>query len=725
MPNFLSVDNQYAIGAVSENFPVMTKPGFAFYEIPTRETYGGLTRFDDYRDGGIISLTQLSRANKGIILSPVASADPFYPLDRMNPADFTITAGNWMEGYPPNIIQQAGVVSTGGSCLLCYDQTVYGGLSPCSVSYNGALVACPYIDLKIARNLMPPYGMALSAQLWQFSFGDGYRLEFSYAPDLYLYYNNAVIGHHYIQGNDSQIEFATSPLLEFRIQNFFGSLHIQGNHLHEMWKVPFVGMLPAAPYSYYSAGGIQAFNVTQAKYPTAGSVITDPIQLWQEYDDEALVAATFPPNELQPPGCSATLDVFDSPDTTTKRFQLDLTGDGFHTPTVQAMQWQFPPSYTVPPKRWFDFTEWVIDATVELSTEQTTLSRIGPVMRQATLQVRPEIVANGMTLWEWLGFNPAGDYAIQIKTGMAYDDDTFAQSPRVTGMLTVNAGAFPVGGVPTKTWTVHDRWERLAKTALLWAPSVAGLTVDQAISTIAQWAGVAPSQIIADSIPYTLTEPAGDPTKLFGDWTQPTWYPHNGTNAAEFIKQIAERYGVLVAFDGAGMLEIKAGINTTSVLTFSRDAGTLPYAAVENVEEQEDRQSCINTVIVQGRDQYGRPIFAVMYDTDSLSTPGTPLYVGYPVPEIIVDENLTTQAAVNYACAQHYWARKAGYPRRSFPSHTNSGWLVLPNQIITLINSAAGHGGTEVVRITHVSEHYPGHLRSYTVTLAGEVLVTD
>ena len=42
-----------------------------------------------------------------------------------------------------------------------------------------------------------------------------------------------------------------------------------------------------------------------------------------------------------------------------------------------------------------------------------------------------------------------------------------------------------------------------------------------------------------------------------------------------------------------------------------------------------------------------------------------------------------------------------------------------------MINTAAGHGGPELVRVTHVSEHYPGHLHGYTVALTGEVLVTD
>ena len=681
MPNFVSVDNQYAIGPINENFPVMTQPGAAFYEIPGKETCGGLTRFDDYRDGGSIVQTQLSQANKGIILSPAASSDPCYPLDRMNPADFTC-AGSWAESWPPSIIQQAGIAAAGGSCLLCDTQTLNGNnMAPAQATFNGNLVECPYFALKIARNLTPPNGMALTAQLWQFAFGNGYLLQWSYAPDLYLFYHGQVIGHHYIQGNDSQLEFATAPLLEFRLQNFFGNLIIQGNHLREVWTVPSVGIIPSAPYSYYSAGGIQAFNVTQAKYPTSGYVVTDPIQLWQNYPDSALIPATFPPNNLQPPGCSAAMSVYDDPSATEKRFRIDLRGDGYHTPVVQAFQWQFNPSYSVPPTAYLDFTEWVIDATVELSTEPTTLSRFGPVMRSATLQVRPQIVANGQTLWEWLGYNPSGDYAVQLKTGMAYDDGTFAQSVRVTGMLTINAGTFPVDGVPAKIWTVHDRWERLAKTTLLWAPSVAGLTADVAIGTIAQWAGVAPSQIdvIALTPGYTfptLTEPAGDPTKLYGDWTQPTWYPHNGTNAAEFIKQIAERYGLLVAFNGAGRLEICSGLDTTIQLTFSRDPGTLPFAAVENVEEHEDRQNCVNTVIVQGRDQYGRPIFACSYDPISLGTPGTPLYVGFPVPEIIIDDNLTTQAAVNYACAQHFDARKAGYPTRTFPSHTNSGWLI-------------------------------------------------
>ena len=735
MPNFKSVDNQYAIGAVSENFPVMTTPGCAFYEIPHTETYDGLTRFDDYRDGGELNNVNLSHLLKGVVLGTTGLSE-FFPFSRMNPEDFVINTGNWIEAYPPDVVMQASPDINGSSCLFLYDQTLNeSNISPGEVTYKGTLVAAPTIQICIDRCLTPPYGMTKESRQWEFSFGNGFMLQFGIGPDVYLYYNDAIIGHHYINGDESQTKWANATLLRFRISNPYGDIVIECDNF-DTWTVKYVGVIPSAPYSMYTAGGLMAFNLTQASYELMGWFITDPIQLWQNYNDEDLIPATFPPNNLQPPDtifggtCTVSMEVYDSPTTTTKRFQVTLRGDGFHTPTVQAFQWQFPPQYAIPSENWLDFTEWVIDATIESSTESTTLSRIGPVMRQATLQVRPDMIVNGKTLWEWLGISPTGDYAIRIKTGMVYDDETFSQSSRITGSLTTNSGNFPVGGVPTKTWSIHDRWERFSRTALLWSPCVAGLTADQAISTIAQWAGVAPSQIdvIIQYPGYTfpiLTEPAGDPTKLYGDWTQPTWYPKNGTNAAEFIKQIAERFGLIVAFNGEGRLEICSGLNTTYMLAFSRDPGAAMFAAVENVEEQEDRQSCINTVVVQGKDQYGRPIFSCMYDIDSLAVPGTPLYVGYPVVELIADDNLNTQAAINFACAQHYWARKAGFPTRKFPSHTNSGWLISPNQLVTLENTLANHEAAEVIRITHTAEHYPGHLHSYTIELTGEVLVID
>ncbi len=163
------------------------------------------------------------------------------------------------------------------------------------------------------------------------------------------------------------------------------------------------------------------------------------------------------------------------------------------------------------------------------------------------------------------------------------------------------------------------------------------------------------------------------------------------------------------------------GINLTPVFTYARDPGAMPFGAVENVQEVEDRQECVNTVLVQGRDQYGKPLYAVMQDSASVNIPGAALYVGYPVYEVIIDENLTTQAAVNYACYQHFMNRKAGYPKRTIPSHTNNAWLVIPNQVVQLINSLGN--GTENVRVTKVSEVYPGHQRSYLVTLTGEVML--
>ena len=164
----------------------------------------------------------------------------------------------------------------------------------------------------------------------------------------------------------------------------------------------------------------------------------------------------------------------------------------------------------------------------------------------------------------------------------------------------------------------------------------------------------------------TLTEPAGDPTKLYGDYTQPTWYPRNGTKADEFIKRIAEHYGAFCAFDGSGILQIAGAVSTlTPTPVYSRDGGAVASAAVEDFTTSEDRQDCVNTVVVQGRDQYGKPLFAMMQDNDSVNTPGSALYVGYPVYQYIIDESLNTPAAVNYACYQHFINRKAGYPRRT------------------------------------------------------------
>ncbi len=307
MPNFISCDNQYSIGAIAKNFPVTTMPGFAFYEVPSLATYDGRTRMDDYRDGGIISNCQLSTIVKGIILN-----ESFTPFSRMNIGDFTINAGVWYEAYPPSIIPAVNIGSLNSSALFCYDQTLNGdGLSPAEVTYNGQLVACPTIGLQIVRNIMPPYGMTPQQRLWQFSFGNGYMLSFGCGPDLYLYYNGVVIGHHYISTDAAQTDFATATYLTFIIRNLMGNLVVEGNKLDATWTVQQVGMIPAGPYSMYSAGGQFAFNVTQANYPTAGYVVTDQIQHWQIYADSWLdnnLSGTFPPNVAAAAGMPGAIE---------------------------------------------------------------------------------------------------------------------------------------------------------------------------------------------------------------------------------------------------------------------------------------------------------------------------------------------------------------------------------------------------------------------------------
>ena len=201
----------------------------------------------------------------------------------------------------------------------------------------------------------------------------------------------------------------------------------------------------------------------------------------------------------QAPGCAVTVSVYDSALTNpalpanTKRYCLTLTGDGQHTPICQAFQYLFFPEYATFDTNWPLFTEWVKQANISLAAESTTLSRLGPVVRQATIDVIPDVPVNGQTLWEWLGLSsgaPIGDYAVRVKVGVVYDDGSIEQVDRITGQLTVNAGGFPVGGLISKQFTVHDRWQRLHDTDLIWAPCVAGMTVANAISILRSGRGL-------------------------------------------------------------------------------------------------------------------------------------------------------------------------------------------------------------------------------------------
>lgn len=753
MPNFVSCDNEYMIGPITENFPVMTQAGFAVYEIPDTPTYDDRHRYDDYWDQHVTDgNVQFSPAVKGITLTPSNGSTMQPLLDRMNPALFTFfTNYGFVEAYPPAIIASAvdytanaNYLGAGGSCLL---HTLNGldsnGQCISSLQANFNLPAVPYFKLQIVRNMMPPQGMAWEARQWQFTFGDRYTLQFG-GPDVYVYYQGQQIYRHHIADSAAETKFITSTVLRWTVENRLGNIYIACDQLEREIVVPNVGDLPAAPYGIYANAGQYAFNVTQYQFPTSGYIVTDPIQHWDSYLAADAVLAAFPPN--QPVGCAVNISVYDENNSSssvqtadaalintalpqnTKRYKITLSGDGYHTPICQAFQYCYYPTYApMPLTQWLEFTEWVKQGTITLSTQSTTLSRLGPVLRQATLEVLPDIVVNGQTLWQFLGLStagPLGDYAVRVKVGVVYDDGSINQIERICGQLTINAGAFPVDGVATKQFTVQDRWQRLHDTDLIWAPSVAGMSPALAISTLAQWAGIASGMInISGSLPaMVLTEPAGDPTRLYGDYTQPTWYPRNGTKADEFIKRIAEHYGLIVAFDGSGTLQITGSVSTlTPTPVYSRDGGAVLSAAVENFATHEDRQDCVNTVVVQGRDQYGKAIFAVMQDNDSVNTPGSALYVGYPVFQYIIDESLTTPAAVNYACYQHFVNRKAGYPTRTVVSHTNDGWQRIPNELVFFENALGN--GEESIRLTQVTTEYPGHQQSYRVTLTGEVVI--
>ena len=270
------------IGPIAENFPVMTRPGFAVYEIPATETYDDRRRYDDYWDQHISDgNVQFSPAVKGILLTPLNGTPGVPLLDRMNPAWFTVSAGHFMEAYPPAIICSAvdysgtNVMAETPSCLYMPWQTLDSqGRCVSQVTANFNLPAVPYFKFLLVRNLMPPQGMVWEALQWQLSFGGGYTLQFG-GPDVYVLSNGAQIYRHHIADYEAEVKFITATVLKWTIENRMGNLYINCDQLDKDIVVQNVGNLPAAPYGMWANSGQYAFNVTQYTFPSSGYIVTD------------------------------------------------------------------------------------------------------------------------------------------------------------------------------------------------------------------------------------------------------------------------------------------------------------------------------------------------------------------------------------------------------------------------------------------------------------------
>jgi len=679
MPTFKRTNCQYYLGDVNTNYGVLARPGFAVYEVP-EQRFGAYTLED----------VECSPLVHGVTLAATA-------LQPATLAQFSVN--------PPDALQ----IWTPPNQPVAHAFAYRAEAVPVEISSVGALPGEPSFTFSFTRAPQPPAGMPPAEQVWRLTFAD-FTLEWGRTGFPRLYRNDVLLEERLLPESALRA-FNSAAALAITVQNLFGDLFICCALWPEPWVVRGVGAVPSAPYGMQCSGGQFSFNLSPFTFATSGAFVTDWIEHGVAYPDTDLLVDVFPPDQPAGTGVAVTVAEYCG---TAKRYRVTLTGDGAHTPVVQAFQYRYHPQVAIGDRYWREITQWVTGATVTCAADPGAACRVGPTLRHAELSLVPQQRVNGKTLWEWVG-GLHGAYAFRMQVGAVYVDEhgmEFTdQLDRLHGIVQIADDVQAIAAVDRLTLAVPDRWEQLSQTALLFAPSVAGMRVDAAIALIAQWAGISPTQIDAAPVPYWLCEPAGD-------YTRPTWFPPNGTRAGDFIRKIAERYGAVVEFDGAGVLVVRPGLSTDSVATYTLDEGGDPIISLERVEEREDRAACVNTVIVEGRGANGLALFAMQADAESLTLPGSLRYVGYPVIEYITDPDLTTQEAVNIACAQHFANRRAALPQRLLQSCTSELWKRVPNEVVTLINHRGS--GVERVRLLLVRTQY--RPLTYTTTARGEVL---
>jgi hypothetical protein len=684
MTQILRTANQYYVGDIGRNFGMFTRQPFARTEI-LADTIGTRTRFDDFVDRGAVSDVVFASGLKGAIL-----AYDLYPV-AMSLGSWTINSGSWAEVVPPDA-KVAGL-----TYLHSYDSTA--NLE--SSITGGNLPVSPCFMFLFSRQPMTPIGMSAADQNWALEFGAGYRMEWGRGTVPTLYRGEAVVSTQHLDEGDWQT-YATAPTMAFQVRNLLGNLYITSSAWRGTWIVKGVGEIPAGNATITGNGGEFWFNLSPLVFETSGYFETDWIEHFRTFPDAALVATAYPEEGT---GADVTIEVIETRGTA-KRYRVTLTGDGAHTPVVQAFQYRYDPTFASISALWKEITPWV-----DMDSPPTETLPDDITARTLTLNLIPGKRVNGQTLYDFVG-PLTGTVAARYRTGVVYADVGPDVIERGQGFIEISKRTEPIDDTARLELQQVDRWDRLAKTALLWAPCCAGLRVDEAISLIAQWAGIPSSDIIAETIPYYLESPEDD-------FSRPPWLPTNGTKAAEFIRQIADAYGVRVYFDGSGKLRIRRWGIGTAVATYSYDAGADEIEALVSVDTSGDRSQACNMIVIEGQDGDGRAIYGSMFDHASLTDDESPRYLGFPVVQYERKPDLSTQAAVNAATREMFEKRTAGDPGRQLVSESADLWRRWPGEAIDLERADDGDGQPVKVRITNLSTEL-GQYRN-RCTVSGEV----
>jgi hypothetical protein len=680
MTDIVRTANEFYIGDLLTNYAYQTQFGYAITDIPAAKFEEKL-RFDEYQN--VNNVFYLPAINGVVLMFD-------YEAQNMQLSQFTVAQGDF------NTTKISVERTPDSNYIHAYNASAN---HITDITSNYLLPATPSFHFQFHRMPMTPANMDPADQEWRLSFGGGYTLMWKRMHDgPELYYNNKLISSYIVDLEDAE-KYATDSALYWKIYNLMGRLYIICSAFRNPWIIDDIGELPAATFRVQGAGGEYAFNLTPYTFATSGYFETDLVEHIWNYDSGDLVGTVFP---SLPSNCTATITVVEEVGTS-KRYRVALTGPGTTTPVVQAFEYLYMPEFSTPSAVWKNITPWVYkDQGTETMPKDLSA-------RSLSINLVPDKIINGQNLWDFVG-GLNGQYAFKYKIGYQYANGSTDTQDRMQGVLTVNDYKLEVKKFGRLTLTAVDKWERLAGTALLFAPNLTGLRVDVAIALIAKWGGIPSTHIASEAINIYIDEPVTDATRI-------PWLAANGTSAGDFIRQLATTYGAVVEFDEDGVLQIRNGYNTASQATYRYDEGATLDEAIISVEEHEDTQGAKNIVMVEGQTEGGRPFFATVYDIESIQTSGAGGFLGRPSVHYERKPDCTTAASAREAAIAIFREVNRGWPRRTIRSKIGDLWKAWPNQYITLINTA-GHG-TEDVLITEITGKLGAVINEHTAT--GEV----
>ncbi|MHB0934908.1 MAG: hypothetical protein ACYC6A_00835 [Armatimonadota bacterium] len=648
-----------------------TRQPVADYRVMTRDRW----RDEVINDTGVHYAEYL----KGIILTPDETFE-----DNIVEMYQNLT-GSWNDVYVPQYETRF---------LHAYDATPTA-LNSCETRWK--LVENPCWTLRLWRKAKPS---AQTARLsWRIT-AMGCNLVIGGLADPALTLPSGVTKTRSLSLSEQE-KYFFDEVLTWRFHALQNDLIITCSAFEESWILREVGNLPAGTVGITSYGGAYALHAQRIRFATSG--------YWDEWADHpimppaaGLVSARYP----VPPAKTTAATTIEESEAQRRRYRTALTGDGYHTPLVQAWDYYYRPAFAADRSGTTDeVTEWTRTRNGEMMARlHFTDDPTGNTLEVEFLN--ESINPSGYNFREYLdNWDPSGNRgiktgqcAIYCLPGYVGDDGldypgaghVFLLPMRELAAAIRDAGSYRVSCRDRLTQTQGEIW---------WAPCLLGWPPEEAIAVVLECMGIDPRDIVIHPGRATNSKEPG--TGNTGDWwgarvdtepleqyladpqknyDNPTWLPKNGSNGWDIIRRILELFGLRCEF----WADLKCHIYhrdrtlTATAATYRHLPGSptgTDLNALSRVRLARNIADAPNIVYVQGTDYDGKPLHAVRGNMADIYEPGGDRYLGVPQVRSVTDDNLATQEACNGAVARLFKDRPgartleiaapfAGYDRR-------------------------------------------------------------